>query len=117
MASDNLKDSPGYLHDLVDVTRQVLQNNGDIYYTKLVEAFTARNISEFQWGNLAFCSIFLVVEDFWWVCRKFATIFRGILLDLETILATNEAFLLGNWLKAAKDYAADTEVRAQTLLG
>uniref|UniRef100_A0AAR5QD42 Alpha-N-acetylglucosaminidase n=1 Tax=Dendroctonus ponderosae TaxID=77166 RepID=A0AAR5QD42_DENPD len=86
MASDNLKDSPGYLHDVVDVTRQVLQNNGDIYYNKLVEAFTAKNISEFQ---------------------KFATIFRGILLDLETILATNEAFLLGKWLEAAKGYAGD----------
>ncbi|XP_066253772.1 alpha-N-acetylglucosaminidase [Euwallacea similis] len=83
-ASDNLKDSPGYLHDLVDLTRQVLQENGDLYYNKLISAFNDKNITEFQ---------------------KLATVFRGIFLDLESILATNKAFLLGTWLEAAKSAA------------
>ncbi|XP_050299995.1 alpha-N-acetylglucosaminidase isoform X1 [Anthonomus grandis grandis] len=83
-AANNLKDSPGYLHDLVDLTRQVLQDNGDIYYNRLVTAFKDKNITEFQ---------------------KVATIFRGIFLDLESILATNEDFLLGRWLDAAKKCA------------
>lgn len=87
-ASDNLKDSPAYLHDVVDLTRQVLQVNGDIYYNKLVEAFRKKNINEFE---------------------KLATIFRGILLDLESILATNDAFLLGNWLESAKKAANNSD--------
>ncbi|CAG9765501.1 unnamed protein product [Ceutorhynchus assimilis] len=88
LASDNLKNSPGYLHDLVDLTRQVLQDNGDIYYEKLVKTFRNKDLIEFQ---------------------KLATIFRGIFLDLESILATNEAFLLGKWLEAAKSCANNTK--------
>jgi len=48
-ACDTLSGSAGYLHDLVDLTRQVLQNNGDIYYNKLVAAFNAGNITEFEY--------------------------------------------------------------------
>ncbi|KAL1509052.1 hypothetical protein ABEB36_003853 [Hypothenemus hampei] len=87
MASDDLKDSPGYQHDLVDITRQILQNNGDIYYNKMVDAFTTKNWTEFD---------------------KMGNIFKGIFLDLESILATNKAFLLGPWLEAAKNSANDS---------
>ncbi|XP_076252647.1 N-acetyl-alpha-glucosaminidase isoform X2 [Rhynchophorus ferrugineus] len=86
-AADNLKDSPGYLHDLVDVTRQVLQANGDIYYDKLIDTFNAKNTTDFQ---------------------KAATIFREIFKDLESILATNEAFLIGKWIESAKKCANNT---------
>lgn len=83
-SADNYKDSPGYLHDLVDLTRQVLQANGDIYYNKLILAFQNKNVTEFQ---------------------QLATIFKEIFVDLENILGTNEAFLLGKWIDAAKKCA------------
>lgn len=104
-ASDSLNGSAGYLHDLVDLTRQVLQNNGDIYYNKMIAAFNAGNITEFEY-------VINKKTSFGWTLffRKIATIFRGIFLDLESILATNEAFLLGSWLESAKSCANSSVV-------
>ncbi|XP_060531766.1 alpha-N-acetylglucosaminidase [Cylas formicarius] len=87
-ASDNLNHSSAYLHDLVDLTRQVLQVNGDIYYVKLIDAFQSKNF-----------------EDF----RNTAIIFDGIFRDLEMILASDRAFLLGPWLESAKQCANSSE--------
>lgn len=39
-------------------------------------------------------------------------LFNDIFIDLERILASNKAFLLGNWLEAAKAAANTTEVSA-----
>jgi alpha-N-acetylglucosaminidase len=36
-----------------------------------------------------------------------------LLTDLERILATNEAFLLGRWVQSAKDAAADSNEELQ----
>ncbi|XP_018579109.1 alpha-N-acetylglucosaminidase isoform X1 [Anoplophora glabripennis] len=87
-AADNLYDSPAFLHDLVDVTRQVLQINGDVYYEKLVSSFKAENKDEF---------------------KDATEIFKNILSDLELILSTNKDFLLGPWLESAKSCASDSQ--------
>lgn len=47
-SADNLKDNEGFKHDLVDVTRQVLQILGDIYYPDMVKAFKKKKIHDFQ---------------------------------------------------------------------
>lgn len=47
-ASDELKSSPAYLHDLVDVTRQVLQVLADKYYNYLITAFFIKDVDDFQ---------------------------------------------------------------------
>jgi alpha-N-acetylglucosaminidase len=48
-ASDNLQNSPGYLHDLVDVTRQVLQVYGDEFYTGIVDSYTVGDVHSFEY--------------------------------------------------------------------
>ncbi|KAJ8976546.1 hypothetical protein NQ317_011809 [Molorchus minor] len=88
LAADNLKSSPAFLHDLVDITRQVLQVNGDIYYNKLISAFKDKNSDEFN---------------------DVAEIFKNIFFDLESILSTSKDFLLGSWLESAKACANNTE--------
>jgi alpha-N-acetylglucosaminidase len=91
-ASDNLQNSPGYLHDLVDVTRQVLQVYGDQFYTGIVDSYTVGDVHSFDYYSVTFLDL---------------------LTDLERILATNEAFLLGRWVQSAKDAAADSNEEMQ----
>ncbi|CAH1960019.1 unnamed protein product [Acanthoscelides obtectus] len=91
-AADDLKHSPGFLHDLVDVTRQVLQVYGDIYYKNLMTAYRIRNINKF---------------------RDVAEPFLDVFSDLEKILATNKAFLLGPWLESAKNCSSSPEEKIQ----
>ncbi|XP_056649230.1 alpha-N-acetylglucosaminidase isoform X2 [Diorhabda sublineata] len=86
--ADDLKDSPAYQHDLVDLTRQVLQVYGDIFYEDIIHHFNSNNIGKFQ---------------------EKAKIFLSIFDDLELILSTNKAFLLGPWIESAKKCANTTE--------
>ncbi|CAK1589005.1 unnamed protein product [Parnassius mnemosyne] len=74
-------DSPGFYHDLVDVTRQALQYRADQLYMDILKERSS---------NALFFN---------------ATIVRFIDLmnDMETILATNNDFMLSSWLAAARD--------------
>jgi hypothetical protein len=47
-ASDSLSQSSAYLHDLVDLSRQVFQVTGDLYYTTIVKAYLEKDIATFQ---------------------------------------------------------------------
>ncbi|CAH1159553.1 unnamed protein product [Phaedon cochleariae] len=87
-SADEFIDSPAFLHDLVDLTRQVLQIAGDVYYEKLLGYFRGKNIQAFEDTSSRFLNIFL---------------------DLDLILSTNKDFLLGPWLEAAKACANDTK--------
>nr|CAI5849094.1 unnamed protein product [Callosobruchus analis] len=91
-AADDLKDSPGFLHDIVDVTRQALQVYGDIYYRKLMDAYRIKNLNKL---------------------RDVAEIFLDIFPDLEKILASNKAFLLGPWLESARNCGVSLEEKRQ----
>ncbi|CAH1395969.1 unnamed protein product [Nezara viridula] len=73
-----------FLVDLVDVTRQALQ-------LKINELFSDIYIS-YNEGNLT-------------VLQQTTEIFLQLLDDLETILASNSKFLLGNWINSAKSIA------------
>ncbi|XP_022916641.2 alpha-N-acetylglucosaminidase [Onthophagus taurus] len=81
-ASDDFKDNPGYKHDLVDLTRQVIQLIGDNMYKEIIFVYKRKDTESFNNS----ISTFLTLFD-----------------DLDDILATNENFLLGSWINAAKN--------------
>lgn len=79
-----------FVMDLVDVTRQALQNKGEDLYTVIMQAYTHNEIE--------------AVEEM-------GKEFLDLLKDMDRILATHPRFLLGPWLEAAKALAADDEER------
>lgn len=84
-ASEEVQSSVLYKHDLVDVTRQFLQNKIEELYPRLINAFRANEKSEFL---------------------ELTGQFIEAMLDMDRILSTNADFLLGRWLKQAKAMAA-----------
>lgn len=74
--------------DLVDVTRQALQNKGEDLYTVIMQAYEHDELE----------AVTVMSEEF-----------LDLLKDADRILATNERFLLGRWLEAAKAKAEDEE--------
>ncbi|XP_018324295.1 alpha-N-acetylglucosaminidase isoform X2 [Agrilus planipennis] len=91
-ASDSLADSETYKHDIVDLTRQVLQILGDEYHKKIVKAYKSRYLIELKYLKQDILDLFT---------------------DLDLILASNENFLLGKWLKDAKNVADNPSEIAQ----
>ncbi|KAJ3658550.1 hypothetical protein Zmor_010284 [Zophobas morio] len=91
-AADNLANSEGYLHDLVDVTRQVFQVYGDAFYNGLYTSFNGGDLHSFDY---------------------YGTTILDMFADLEFILVTNEAFLLGPWVQSAMNAAADVDEERQ----
>lgn len=78
--------------DMVDLTRQFLQNEADKIYLIIVDAFKKQNLDNFL---------------------KYSELFKELLRDIESILGTHNDFLLGNFLKAAKSLASDELERKQ----
>ncbi|XP_028170318.1 alpha-N-acetylglucosaminidase [Ostrinia furnacalis] len=72
--------SPGFYHDLVDVTRQALQYRAEQLYINMVD-----NLSYNTWSFNS-----SIIE------------FLDVMNDMETILASNEDFKIGNWLRNAR---------------
>lgn len=70
-----------YNHDVVDITRQFLQNRADQLYLTIVEAYHDRDSNR---------------------VTEYSEIFLNLLLDLDKILRTSNRFLLGTWLASAK---------------
>jgi len=85
-ATNEFSSNGGFRYDLVDWTRDALVSLAPKYYNQIVAAFQQRETDTF-----------LAKVD----------IFMNLLIDLETILASHEAFLLGNWLEQAKSVAGD----------
>uniref|UniRef100_A0A1B6CZE1 Alpha-N-acetylglucosaminidase n=3 Tax=Clastoptera arizonana TaxID=38151 RepID=A0A1B6CZE1_9HEMI len=88
-SNDNLTTTKTFLHDCVDISRQALQLKLDIVYSKVVSDFRNKDLQQLL---------------------NSTNIFLWILSDLETLLGTNKAFLLSQWLNSAKNAASsDTE--------
>ncbi|KAG4077999.1 hypothetical protein HA402_002050 [Bradysia odoriphaga] len=80
-----------YRYDLVDVTRQMIQNKVELLYERMVVCLEQKTCPEFE----------IYVQQF-----------ELLLNDLERILGTNDKFLLGIWLQSAKDLArTDNEMK------
>ncbi|HVU94038.1 MAG TPA: alpha-N-acetylglucosaminidase TIM-barrel domain-containing protein [Puia sp.] len=71
----------GYRFDLVDMTRQVMANYGDVLQRRWVAAWRAGDMAGFD---------------------KWSAAFIGLIRDLDALLATQKDFLLGPWLADAR---------------
>lgn len=82
-----------FKRDLVDLTRQFLQNQADTLYLNLVDAFkVGTNAKQF---------------------RRMSEQFLDLLDDLDSLLGTHNAFLLGNFLEGAKALGLNEAERKQ----
>lgn len=90
LVGDELRDVDTYRHDLVDVTRQFLSNTLLAQYLELREMHQAEDAPADQFCGLTKTMI--------------TTMER-----LEELLATNEDFLLGNWIGDALALAGDLD--------
>lgn len=85
---DTFKDSPAFIYDLSDLSRQVLANSAQEYHKAMVQALQDKNSAQFD----------IVSQQF---------------LDMmklqDRILATNEDFLVGKWIEQARTMLADAD--------
>ena len=79
--------NPLFLHDVVDVTRQMLQDHVEEAYRKAMHAFKAKDANDLQ---------------------IYADLLVQMLEDLDRILASSEQFLLGKWLQSAASIAKNS---------
>lgn len=77
-----------FLMDLVDVTRQALQNKGEDMYTVIMQAYEHNELDAVE---------------------QMSERFLELLSDMDRILATHPRFLLGPWLESAKAMAANED--------
>lgn len=80
-----------YEHDLVDITRQFLQQSIDELYVNLQSAYRKKQLQRFQY---------------------LAGKMQQMMDDMERILASGNHFLLGTWLEDAKRMAPSQEDRS-----
>ena len=78
--SPGLLDIPTFHNDMVDITRQVFANTFITLYNELVGSWGSGNITQTQTTGLT-------LIDF--------------LTDLDTVLATDQTFILGQWISDA----------------
>lgn len=86
VADNEVANNHLYSLDLVDVTRQMLQNKIDIVYKQLVVAFRAKDLQ---------------------LVKTCIGRFGELMSDMETILRSHEHFLLGKWLHRASALATN----------
>lgn len=79
-------DNELFNHDLVDVTRQFLQNKIELLYPEIKTAFADKDLNQL---------------------KKVQAVFESMLNDLDDILQTNKHFLLGKWINSAKAIASN----------
>lgn len=89
-----LRESETYQYDLVDVTRQVLDNRGHALLSQIKAAYEARGEAKFE---------------------PLKNDFLHLMQAEDNLLATNRWFLLGAWLEAPKSWARD-EVEKRALV-
>lgn len=70
-----------FQNDVVDVTRQFLQNTADRIYLTLMAAYESKNLTSL---------------------RVYSEMFQELLTDLDRLLRSDDHFLLGRWLESAK---------------
>ncbi|XP_047998662.1 alpha-N-acetylglucosaminidase [Leguminivora glycinivorella] len=83
--------SPGYYHDLVDITRQALQYRAEQLYV---------NLQSDRFSNT-------------WVFNGSISLFLDAMQDMERILSGNSDFTLNNWLSKARGFAEGPEQTLQ----
>lgn len=90
--ANSIVDNVLYKYDLIDVTRQFVQNKIELLYPRIKQAFMAKNLNDLQ-----------TIRD----------TFQSIYSDLDDLLHGDEQFLLGKWLENAKSLATNPLERKQ----
>lgn len=72
---DLIIDNDLFKHDLIDITRQFLQNKIEILYSDIRPAFTAKDILKL---------------------KKIQNTFESMITDMDDVLRSSDNFLLGN---------------------
>jgi alpha-N-acetylglucosaminidase len=80
-AIPSCKNFEGFRYDLVDITRQVMANYATVLHTGVVKAYRERNSAAFK----ALSENYIALMD-----------------DLDALLATRRDFLLGPWIRDAR---------------
>jgi len=86
---DELAGVETYLFDLADVTRQVLSNLFITFQSSVSEAYLKNGTYDELSKNI--------------------TRLMALILDVDSVLATTEYYLLGDWLETAKSWAVNDE--------
>jgi alpha-N-acetylglucosaminidase len=82
-AADIFKKSKTFQYDITDITRQVLANRGQMAYDSLMKSFGQKNVVAYN---------------------RYKKQFIGLMQLQEQLMATNTNFLVGSWIKQAKDF-------------
>lgn len=91
---DNLKDNEAFMHDFVDVTKQVVANAVPEYHRHMMEAFNAKDLENFKLLSSTMLEMILLQDD---------------------ILGTSKTFLLGPWIEASRTMLEDQDDWTQDL--
>ncbi|KAH7922343.1 glycoside hydrolase family 89 protein [Leucogyrophana mollusca] len=94
--SEVLTDVPEYQHDLVDIARQILANRFTDLYNTLITAYKSPSTT---------------YEDVSAAGRPMLE----LIADLDSVLLTNENFLLARWINAARSWAVGNATYADYL--
>lgn len=90
-SADQLKDNPCYQYDLVLVGKQVLGNYATEIQQKFIEDYETKDLPAFERNSKEF---------------------MDLIDDMDELMATHEAFLLGKWINDAKRWGTnDAESR------
>lgn len=93
--------NPAFLHDLVDLTRQILANEFLFVYTDLISIYTSSSAS---------ASASKRGKEISGKCDKMLT----LLYALDAVLETNPAFRLDTWVESARR-SADAKTRTKSM--
>lgn len=78
---DELKDSPAFIYDFVDVTKQMLANAAQEYHPIMVQAYQDKDIEAF---------------------KKISQHFLDLIKMQDKVLGNSKEFLLGNWIEQSR---------------
>lgn len=82
-ASNDFKKSETFRYDITDIARQVLANRGQMAYDSLMKAFGQKDAVTYN---------------------RYKKEFIQLMQFQEKLMATNKNFLVGTWVKQAKDF-------------
>jgi alpha-N-acetylglucosaminidase len=88
LANPSLLDIPPFHNDIVDITRQIFSNAFITLYNDLLSSWHAGNITDLESRGIKLIDL---------------------LTDLDSVLATDETFILGKWIADARRWAAGNE--------
>ena len=88
LTNPSLLDIPPFHNDVVDITRQVFSNAFITLYNDLLSSWHAGNITALESRGIKLIDL---------------------LTDLDSVLATDETFILGKWIADARRWAAGNE--------